>query len=50
MPRGDKEAIMKYDIEIPDKTVQHKIVTILDGISNKIELNTKINDNLLNVA
>lgn len=46
MPRGDKESIMKYDV--PDFTYekQEKMVEILEAIDKKIQLNSKINDNL----
>lgn len=47
MPRGDKVAIMKYNI--PDFTYekQEKISGILDVLDRKIQLNTEINENLL---
>lgn len=46
MPRGDKTAIMKYDV--PDFTYeeQEKIAGILDALDRKIQLNAKINKNL----
>ena len=46
MPRGDKAAIMKYDV--PDFTYekQEKIAGILDALDKKIQLNTEINNNL----
>lgn len=46
MPRGDKVAIMKYDV--PDFTYekQEKIARILDVLDRKIQLNTEINKNL----
>ena len=50
MPRGDKEAIMKYELNIPDIPSQMKIVKILDSINSKIKINNQTNDNLLNVA
>ena len=47
MPRGDKAAIMKY--EVPDFTYkeQEKIARILEAFDKKIQLNSNINDNLL---
>lgn len=47
MPRGDKAAIMKYDV--PDFTYekQEKIAGILDALDRKIQLNAEINKNLL---
>lgn len=47
MPRGDKEHIMEYIIEIPSIDKQTKIVNILDKLNLKIELNNQINNNLL---
>jgi type I restriction enzyme S subunit len=46
MPRGDKAAIMKY--EVPDFTFeeQEKIAGILEMLDRKIQLNTEINENL----
>ena len=46
MPRGDKVAIMKYDV--PDFTYekQEKIARILDVLDRKIQFNTEINKNL----
>ena len=49
MPRGDKLQIMQYEINIPTLNNQRKIISILDNISYKINLNKKINDNLLEV-
>lgn len=46
MPRGDKQAIMKYSIYVPSSIVQKKIVKILESIDKKIVLNKKINNNL----
>lgn len=50
MPRGDKAAIMKY--EVPDFTYeeQEKIAGILEALDRKIQLNTEINENLLQQA
>ena len=50
MPRGDKDAIMNFEVNIPNITIQKKIVKVLDNINEKIELNSQINDNLFNVA
>ncbi|MCR5375838.1 MAG: restriction endonuclease subunit S [Lachnospiraceae bacterium] len=46
MPRGDKAAIMKY--EVPDFSCekQKRIAGILEGLDRKIQLNTEINENL----
>ena len=50
MPRGDKAAIMKY--EVPDFTYeeQEKIARVLEALDRKIQLNTEINENLLQQA
>lgn len=50
MPRGDKKAIMEY--EVPDLSYedQCKIASILEAIDEKICLNTAINKNLLQQA
>lgn len=50
MPRGDKAAIMKY--EVPDFTYeeQEKIAGVLGALDRKIQLNTEINENLLQQA
>lgn len=47
MPRGDKNSIMKY--MVPDFRIetQTKIASILCSIDEKIRLNNKINNNLL---
>lgn len=46
MPRGDKAAIMHY--EVPDFTYeeQEKIAGILEALDRKRQLNTEINENL----
>lgn len=46
MPRGDKKAIMKYQVPCFELNIQRKIANILGNIDNKIALNKKINDNL----
>lgn len=50
MPRGDKAAIMKY--EVPDFTYeeQEKIAGVLEAFDRKIQLNTEINENLTEQA
>ena len=50
MPRGDKEHIMEYIINIPDINKQTKIVNILDKLNLKIELNNQINNNLYELS
>lgn len=46
MPRGDKVALMDYDVIKPDLSWQRKITGILGAIDEKIDLNKKINKNL----
>ena len=46
MPRGDKTAIMQYEVPNFDLLTQKKIAAILSNIDEKIELNNRINDNL----
>ena len=46
MPRGDKIAIMQYEVPHLDFPTQKKIARILSEIDDKIILNSSINDNL----
>ena len=46
MPRGDKTAIMQYEINILDARKQKALCRILNPLQTKIELNTKLNDYL----
>lgn len=46
MPRGDKVAIMQYNIQKIPLSTQKKIASILSALDDKIELNNKINENL----
>ena len=46
MPRGDKKAIMEYEVPKLSYKEQGKIAGILEMIDEKIELNTKVNKNL----
>ena len=46
MPRGDKTAIMQYEVPTFDLSIQQKIARILSDIDAKIILNRKINRNL----
>ncbi|MEA4904484.1 MAG: restriction endonuclease subunit S [Petrimonas sp.] len=47
MPRGDKSAIMEYDVPNFDITEQTKIANFLSSLDDKIALNQRINDNLI---
>lgn len=44
------DAIMSCVAFIPDLPEQRKIAKLLDGINNKIEINNKINDNLVHYS
>lgn len=46
MPRGDKKALMKYDVPNISYEEQVKIASVLDVIDKKIIVNKEINDNL----
>lgn len=46
MPRGDKKAIMEYEIFLPPLPVQKKIAGVLKSLDDKIELNRQISKNL----
>lgn len=51
MPRGDKQQIMNWEIEIPsEKEDQRRIASILSSLDRKIELNNKINAGLEEMA
>ena len=47
MPRGDKEHIMEWDIEITNDISEQKAIgKFFRSLDQKIELNRQINDNL----
>ena len=46
MPRGDKNQIMKWEVDLPDIDEQRRIGQILKSIDDKIALNNRINHNL----
>ena len=47
MPRGDKQHIMQWDIQIPKSNIEQKrIANILSAIDDKISINNRINHNL----
>ena len=50
MSRGDKEAIMKYEVPAFSYEEQGRIAGILEALDRKIQLNTEINKNLLQQA
>ncbi len=50
MPRGDKAAIMNYEVSSFEEAEQKSIANILRSLDDKIELNNRINENLLQQA
>lgn len=50
MPRGDKNAIMNYELEIPDLDKQKKVVRVLSALDRKIKLNNETNNTLEEIA
>ncbi len=46
MPRGDKTAIMQYDVPYFDMDTQFQIGAVLKSLDDQIAANMKINDNL----
>lgn len=50
MPRGDKDAILKYDIKLPPLYEQKAIAKVLSDLDEKIEVNNKINKKLEEMA
>ena len=45
MPRGDKNQIMKWEVNLPDIDEQRRIGRMLKSIDDKILLNNRINHN-----
>ena len=50
MPRGDKKALMEYEVPDYSLTAQQKIARLLSALDDKIRLNNEINKNLLQQA
>lgn len=50
MPRGDKSAILNFNIKLPSLEEQKAIAKILSDLDRKIEINNKINKNLEEMA
>ena len=50
MPRGDKDAIMRYKINLPSLEEQEKLANILSSLDDKIELNNEMNKTLEEMA
>lgn len=50
MPRGDKQHIMNWEMNVPDITTQQKIANILSSLDDKIEVNRRINEQLEELA
>ena len=47
MPRGDKKALMEYEIPKFSFEKQRKTANVLSAIENKIKINKEINNNLV---
>ncbi|MCH3961756.1 MAG: restriction endonuclease subunit S [Solobacterium sp.] len=47
MPRGDKKALMEYEVPDFDVGTQRKMACLLGNIDDKIEVNNEINKNLV---
>ena len=47
MPRGDKKQLMQWSVLLPSCKTQQQISSILKSLDDKIQLNKRINDNLL---
>ena len=50
MPRGDKRAIMKYEVKVPNLQTQLKICEIIDTFQSKIKVNQQLNDYLASIG
>lgn len=50
MPRGDKSAILNFEINLPSLPEQKSIAHILGTLDDKIELNRKMNETLEEMA
>lgn len=50
MPRGDKSALMNFELDLPSLPTQKKIAHILSTLDDKIELNRKMNQTLEEMA
>lgn len=46
MPRGDKHAVMEYELNLPNQNEAGKIVSTLSSIEKKIEINKSLIKNL----
>ena len=46
MPRGDKKALMEYEVPYFNQEVQRKVACILGNLDEKIRINHEINKNL----
>lgn len=50
MPRGDKNAIMQYEISLLNLSAQEAVCSILNPLQGKISSNSKLNDYLAEMA
>ena len=47
MPRGDKKALMEYEVPDFDIDTQRKVASLLGDIDDKIRVNNELNKNLV---
>ena len=47
VPIINKSSFSNYEVEVPNLETQEKIASILSSLDSKIELNRRINDNLI---
>ena len=50
MPRGDKNAIMQYEISLPSLSAQEAVCSVLNPLRKKMISNAKLNDYLAEMA
>ncbi|HDR0710454.1 TPA: restriction endonuclease subunit S, partial [Pasteurella multocida] len=50
MPRGDKSAMMLFEVNLPNLDKQQEISAYLKSVDNKIQLNTQTNQTLEQIA
>ena len=46
IPSLRTETLNRIELDVPDKSIQTKVISLIDKIDDKIALNNKINDNL----
>lgn len=46
IPSTDRYEIYAIEVELPDLTMQRRVVAVLESIDKKINVNKAVNDNL----